>query len=158
MKATIFRGTFFVKSLTFILYCSIVMHYWHFMISYCDKWNFSVSYCTILSLGSIGKYFAIVKWKVICQISPILNLDLKLINLLLIVSFICNGIMPANLYINSMFCVLINQYQCDQIGWFFADWATFGGLLLFFWKEEVAQNKGDFGGYFLYKQIYYIFT
>jgi hypothetical protein len=61
MKAAIFHGIFFVKSLTFILYRSIAMHNWHFMISYRDKQNFSVFYCTVLSLGNIGKYFAIVK-------------------------------------------------------------------------------------------------
>ncbi len=29
---------------------------------------------------------------------------------------------------------------------------------MIFWKDEVAQNNGNFGGYFLFKQIYYIFT
>jgi len=29
---------------------------------------------------------------------------------------------------------------------------------MMFWKDEVAQNNGDFLGYFLFKQIYYIFT
>ncbi len=33
---------------------------------------------------------------------------------------------------------------------------------MIFWKDEVAQNNGDFLGdflgYFLFKQIYYIFT
>jgi hypothetical protein len=27
-----------------------------------------------------------------------------------------------------------------------------------FWKDEVAQNNGNILGYFLFKQIYYIFT
>jgi hypothetical protein len=72
-KAMIFHSIFFIKSLTFVSYCSIVMHYWHFVISYDDKQNFSLCYCTILSLGDIGKYFAIVKQKVIDQISQILT-------------------------------------------------------------------------------------
>ncbi len=29
---------------------------------------------------------------------------------------------------------------------------------MIFWKDEVAQNNDDFLGYFLFKQIYYIFT
>ncbi len=29
---------------------------------------------------------------------------------------------------------------------------------MIFWKDEVAQNNDDFLGYFLLKQIYYIFT
>ncbi len=46
-------------------------------------------------------------------------------------------------------------------GW--PDWAIFCKLGYFwrlnmiFWKDEVAQNNGDFLGYFLLKQIYYIF-
>jgi hypothetical protein len=27
-----------------------------------------------------------------------------------------------------------------------------------FWKDEVVENNGDFLGYFLFKQIYYIIT
>jgi hypothetical protein len=61
MKAMIFHGIFFVKSLTFILFHSIAIHYWHFVILYHDKQNFSVCYCAILPLGNIGKYFAIIK-------------------------------------------------------------------------------------------------
>jgi hypothetical protein len=48
MKATIFYSIFFVKSLTFVPFCSIAMHYWHFVISYCDKEFFSVCCCTVL--------------------------------------------------------------------------------------------------------------
>jgi hypothetical protein len=29
---------------------------------------------------------------------------------------------------------------------------------MIFWKDEVAQNNDSFLGYFLFKQIYYIFT
>ncbi len=29
---------------------------------------------------------------------------------------------------------------------------------MIFWKDEVAQNNLNFLGYFLFKQIYYIFT
>jgi hypothetical protein len=29
---------------------------------------------------------------------------------------------------------------------------------MIFWKDEVAQNNGDFFRYSLFKQIYYIFT
>jgi hypothetical protein len=43
-----------------------VIHYWYFVIPYGDKQNFSVCCCTIFPLGKIGKYFAIVKRKVIC--------------------------------------------------------------------------------------------
>ncbi len=67
MKATIFHSIFFVKSLTFVLFCSVAMHYLHFVISYRDKWNFSVNCCTVSPLGDIGKYFAIVKQKVIAK-------------------------------------------------------------------------------------------
>jgi hypothetical protein len=74
MKAMIFHGVFFVKSLTFVPLRSIAMHYWHFVILYCDKQNFSVCYCTVLPLGDIGKYFAIVKQKVIRQLLQILTL------------------------------------------------------------------------------------
>ncbi len=47
-------------------------------------------------------------------------------------------------------------------GW--PDWAIFRQLgyfwrlIMIFWKDEVAQINGDFLGYFLFKQIYYIFT
>jgi hypothetical protein len=46
-----------------------------------------------------------------------------------------------------------------ETGW--PDWAIFlpiGLHLEAFWKDEVAQNNGDIVGYFLFKQIYYIFT
>ncbi len=74
MKATIFHSVLSVKSLTFILFHSIAMCYWHFMISYHDKWNFSVCYRTVLPLSDISKYFAIIKWKGIFPISHILTL------------------------------------------------------------------------------------
>ncbi len=74
MKATIiFHCIFFIKSLTFIAFHSIAMHYWHFMILYRNKQNFFVCCCTVSPLGDIGKYFAIIKQKVICQISQILT-------------------------------------------------------------------------------------
>jgi len=44
------------------------------------------------------------------------------------------------------------------------DWAIFcqlgyfWRLIMIFWKDEVAQNNGDFLSYFLFKEIYYIFT
>jgi hypothetical protein len=47
-------------------------------------------------------------------------------------------------------------------GW--QDWVIFHQLgyfwklIVIFWKDEVAQNNGNFLGYFLFKQIYYIFT
>jgi len=34
----------------------------------------------------------------------------------------------------------------------------FWGLIMIFWNDEVAQNNGVFLGYFVIKQIYYIFT
>ncbi len=69
----IFHNIFSVKSLTFVPFCSITKYYWHFMIFYCDKQNFSVCYRTILPLRDIGKYFAIIKQKVIFPISQILT-------------------------------------------------------------------------------------
>ncbi len=75
MKATIFRGIFFIKSLTFVPFHSIAIYFWPFLILYRDKQNFSVFYCTVSPLGDICKYFAIVKWKVICQISQIFKND-----------------------------------------------------------------------------------
>ncbi len=76
MKATIFQDISSVKLLTFVLLHSIAMYFLHFVISYCDEWNFSVCYCTILPLDNIGKYFAIIKCKVIFPISQILNVKI----------------------------------------------------------------------------------
>jgi hypothetical protein len=48
-----------------------------------------------------------------------------------------------------------------SVGW--PDWAIFHQLgyfwrlIMIFWEDEVAQYNGDFLGYFLFKQIYYIF-
>jgi hypothetical protein len=64
-----FHDIFSVKSLTFVLFHSVAMYYWHFIISYYDEQNFSVCYRTVLPLGNIGKYFAIVTQKVIFPIS-----------------------------------------------------------------------------------------
>ncbi len=61
MKALIFHSIFLVKSLTFVPFHSIGI----FMILYRDKQNFSVCYHTISPLGDIGKYFTIIKRKVI---------------------------------------------------------------------------------------------
>jgi hypothetical protein len=47
-------------------------------------------------------------------------------------------------------------------GW--PDWVIFHQLgyfwrlIIIFWKDKVAQNNGVILGYFLFKQIYYIFT
>jgi len=78
----IFHGIFSVKSLTFVPFPSIAKYYWHFVILYHDKQNFSVCYCTVSPLGDIGKYFAIVKWKVIFPILQILNSMRKESNIL----------------------------------------------------------------------------
>jgi hypothetical protein len=48
--------------------------------------------------------------------------------------------------------------QVDQIGWFFWQLGYFWRLIMIFWKDEVAQNNGNFWGYFLFKQMYNIFT
>ncbi len=77
MKPTIFHSIFSVNSLTFIPFRPITKYYWHFMISYCDEQNSSICYCTILPLGDISKYFAIVKRKVIFSISQILTSQAK---------------------------------------------------------------------------------
>jgi hypothetical protein len=72
-KATICHDIFSVKSLTFVPFHSIAMYYWHFVISYRDEQNCSVCYRTVLSLGNIGKYFDIIKQKVIFPISQLLT-------------------------------------------------------------------------------------
>ncbi len=40
----------------------------------------------------------------------------------------------------------------------FCQLGYFKRLIMISWKDEVAQNNGDFLGYFLLKPIYYIFT
>jgi hypothetical protein len=69
----IFHSIFSVNSLPFVLFRSIAMYYWHFVISYRDKQNFFVCYRTISPLSNTGKYFTIVKGKVIFPISQILS-------------------------------------------------------------------------------------
>jgi len=54
--------------------------------------------------------------------------------------------------------VILYFTKGDQIGQFFFQLDYFWRLIMIFWKDEVAQNNGDFLGDFLYKQIYYIFT
>ncbi len=39
--------------------------------------------------------------------------------------------------------------QGDQIEQFFANWASFGGSLMIFWKDKVAQRNGNILGNFL---------
>ncbi len=51
------------------------------------------------------------------------------------------------------FSLNVPNSQGGQIGRFFANWATFGGLL-----DEVAQRNGEIWVYFLLQQIYYMFT
>jgi len=46
----------------------------------------------------------------------------------------------------------------DQIWLFSAKLGYFWRFIMIFWKDEVAQNNGEIFGYFLLKQIYYIFT
>ncbi len=51
-----------------------------------------------------------------------------------------------------------------QVGPGWPDWTIFcqlgyfWRLIMIFWKDEVAQNNGDFLGYFLFKQLYNNFT
>ncbi len=47
--------------------------------------------------------------------------------------------------------MLIRVTRLGQFGYFWR-------LIMIFLKDEVAQNNGNFWGYFLFKQIYYIFT
>ncbi len=47
--------------------------------------------------------------------------------------------------------------QGDQIGQFF-QLGCIWRLIMIFWKDKVAQNIGNFLGYFLFQQIYYTFT
>ncbi len=72
MKVMIFHNIFSVKSLAFVPFHSLAMYFLHFVISYGDERNFPVCYRTVLCLDNIGKYFGIVKWKVIFPISQIL--------------------------------------------------------------------------------------
>ncbi len=72
MKAMIFHDIFSVQLLTFVPFHLIAMYYWHFIISYRDEQKFSVCYRTLSPLGNIGKYFTIIKRKVIFPISQIL--------------------------------------------------------------------------------------
>ncbi len=65
----------------------------------------------------------------------------------------------------TFFCWHLRQnkrYIMTGTGWpdwaIFANWTTFGGSLWYFCKDEVAQRNGDILGYFLPKQIKYIFT
>ncbi len=60
--------------------------------------------------------------------------------------------------------VLIRFYlalKMSQSGW--PDWVIFcqlgyfWRLIMMFWKDEVAQNNGNFFGNFLFKQIHYFF-
>jgi hypothetical protein len=98
MKATIFHCIFFIKSLTFVLFCSIAIHCWHFMILYHHKQFFSVCWHTVSPLGNIGKYFAIVKWKVIRQILQILTQCPKSLQVWkeerLIFAYLCPSVKP----------------------------------------------------------------
>jgi hypothetical protein len=68
----IFHNIFLVQSLAFIPFHSIEMCYWHFIILYHDEQIFFVCYRSILPLGNISKYFAIIKRKVIFIILQIL--------------------------------------------------------------------------------------
>jgi hypothetical protein len=48
--------------------------------------------------------------------------------------------------------------QGDQIGLFFAHWATFGSSLLFFCRDELAKRYSNILGYSLHKQFYLHFS
>ncbi len=52
---------------------------------------------------------------------------------------------------------IVQCVQGDQIGKILPI-GYFWRLIMIFWKDEVGQNNGDFLSYFLFKQIYYIFT
>ncbi len=59
----------------------------------------------------------------------------------------------------STFHVIEKQLQTGWPDWvIFHQLGYFWKLIMIFWKDEVAQNNSDFLGYFLFKQIYYIFT
>jgi hypothetical protein len=75
--------------LTFVPFRSIVMYYWHFVISYHDQQKFSVCYHTVSPLGDIGKYFTIVKQEVIFPISQILTNNISSNNICY--SRLCTG-------------------------------------------------------------------
>jgi hypothetical protein len=48
--------------------------------------------------------------------------------------------------------------QGDQIGRFFLPIGLLMEAHYVFWKDKAAQNNGDFLGYFLFRQIYYIYN
>ncbi len=58
----------------------------------------------------------------------------------------CKKLLFASLVLTCLFSVsdqqkLFNEsIQGDQIWQFFANWATFGGSFMIFWKDEVAQK------------------
>jgi hypothetical protein len=59
---------------------------------------------------------------------------------------------------HSIYNSLKSGLQGDQIGQFFCQLCYFWRMIMIFWKNKVVQNNGYFLGYFLIKQIYYIFT
>ncbi len=68
--------------------------------------------------------------------------------------------LPLLRFIIKILCRLFTVYVAA--GW--QDWAIFRQLgyfwrlIMIIWKDEVAQRNGDILGYFLFKQINYIFT
>ncbi len=48
-------------------------------------------------------------------------------------------------------------FRVTRLGYFLSIGLLLAAYMIF-WKDEVAQNNGDIWGYFMFKQIYYIFT
>ncbi len=73
--------------------CDVLLAFRNFVL-WRTKWNFSVCYHTISPPGNIGKYFAIVKQKVIFPISQILSSSKSQV----LLHFIKNGVLRQRKY------------------------------------------------------------
>ncbi len=69
----------------------------------------------------------------------------------------CRSNFSARLVISSTTKTFSTERRVTRLGNFF-QLGYFWRPIMIFWKDEVAQNNGDFLGNFLFQQIYYIFT
>jgi len=51
--------------------------------------------------------------------------------------------------------IVTENEQGDQVREYFANWATFGGLMRFFCKVEIVQGNGNILGYFLLNKDFF---
>ncbi len=54
---------------------------------------------------------------------------------------------------NIKLAIIVDPFQGDQIGRFFPQLGYFWRFIVILWKDEVAQSKGNFLGYILFKKI-----